>query len=241
MLKLICGFMFIVLLSTDFLVAQPRRLQELRSYSYQYELNNAIPIWYRVSIDKYYSIYYFKSNLSKTQIDSLCNAFQIPNEDWLTGFRFTSKPLFCLIRGECNANTFEWLDSLSLISEKSLYRGYGNTGDLGDLFRFSYDSVSNKFENKSYAYNILNYNNLSCMSLDSVTYEWGKEMPLFHYGVKNKEGIQYLTVGFCPQIGIIYFHYPKNNVKIELKYINNLVLKCYITNNICLTPFCNIR
>ncbi|MBX7243197.1 MAG: hypothetical protein K1X92_15740 [Bacteroidia bacterium] len=240
MLKLVCGFMFIVLLSTDFLVAQ---LPDIRFYSYQYELNNAIPILYNVCIRKKHSDYQFMNTLSKTQIDSLCNAFQIPNEDWLTGFGFTNRRRECLIRGECNANTFEWLDSLSLISEKSLYRdrGYGNTGDLGDLFRFSYDSVSNKFENKSYAYNILNYNNLSCMSLDSVTYEWGKEMPLFHYGVKNKEGIQYLTVGFCPQIGIIYFHYPKNNVKIELKYINNLVLKCYITNNICLTPFCNIR
>lgn len=78
---------------------------------------------------------------------------------------------------------------------------------------------------------------------------YGANFPVFNY--KIRKGNHYtpdkilpevfLYLNFCPQIGILSYHYVKQNIYINLTHIDNIPLKEYINTKGCITPFCDIK
>lgn len=241
MLKLFYSNVLYLLVMGNYAFGQEVKRPIYNHYTYQYLLNESTPILYRIGSAEGGTHYSFANKMPDNEIDSICKHWDIPYDEWLQGMTLASIPPKYFYRKGCQEEARTTIDSLTLSKEQSIYSNYGHfylTG--GDVFKIAYDSIERGYDKHPYDF-CMYENTHSCISLDSVTYILGRDMPLFHYGISKNQHPTYLIVGFCPQIGIIYYYYPIQNVKISLAYINKLPLDCYINYNVCITPFCEIK
>lgn len=245
MLKFVCSFFVFFLIGVNSLFSQKGEHKITLRYDFEYILNENTPIKYNVFVNLDELRFSMGNAPREITLDSICKQLDIPYHEWLSGVWLDGTPPPSFYWTNCDTIKRELRQKrTNLENEKSLYR-YPEFRDYREseyVFRIVYDSISNKYDDAPYGVNVVFDYPPSCMTLDSVTYNLSIDMPLFHYSVSsNYYGDKYFLVGFCPQIGIIYYRFPSKEIKMELKYINNIPLDCYIDNNACITPFCNIR
>ncbi|MFN0202950.1 MAG: hypothetical protein ACKVTZ_15610, partial [Bacteroidia bacterium] len=176
---------------------------------------------------------------------------RIKDDNWLKPIRMALEidlPRSSCYRYELENDTIRtrYIDSTRLSQELAIYSSYAR------MDRFTLFHLKNNKEDSTYStlkYETL-YNYL--LSLEKVgNLEGNPAYKTFTYSVTHvsltanylskEEQKPYLYLTFCPQFGIVEYHYLKPNIHIRLITIDGKPLQEYVKKGLCITPFCEIK